>query len=285
MVGFPAARMTDPHTCPICMGAPLPILPPCAVTVMIGGLPAARQTDLCTCIPPPVPDMIAFGSPTVKIMGLPAARMLDPTAKGGLILFGHIFTLIGIVGVPSVVLPSGLVVSQIQNPAGSVSLKVGENMVVQGTPEFQAQVAKDLDKLYATPTGKSLIDSINTPGKKPVKIIETADGNKVNGTTRQGWKQSDGTPGSGSGSTLNYNPNRTQVGDGSEPWMTRPPAVGLGHELVHCEQAQNGTWSDDKTNGTENDELQAAGVPPFENGAHTENKIRKDLGEPPRTRY
>jgi hypothetical protein len=36
MPGQPAARMTDMHTRPLCIGATLPILPPCAPTLLIG---------------------------------------------------------------------------------------------------------------------------------------------------------------------------------------------------------------------------------------------------------
>ena len=66
------------------MGATLPVIPPCAVTVMIGKKPAARMTDLCSCVAPiPVPvDMIIFGSPTVLICGLPASRLLWIKADG-----------------------------------------------------------------------------------------------------------------------------------------------------------------------------------------------------------
>jgi uncharacterized Zn-binding protein involved in type VI secretion len=70
-----------------------PILPPCWPTVLIGGLPAARITDLLTCVGPP--DMIAMGSPTVLIGGLMAARMLDPTIHGGVIVLGWPTVLIG----------------------------------------------------------------------------------------------------------------------------------------------------------------------------------------------
>lgn len=109
MPGFPAARMTDMHTCPICMGAPMPVLPPCCPTVLIGGLPAARQTDLCVCVgpPPAAVDMIAVGSPVVLIGGLPAAFMGAPTAKGGALLPPCCPTvLIGVAPMPVPAVPS-----------------------------------------------------------------------------------------------------------------------------------------------------------------------------------
>ena len=86
----PAARISDMHVCPMFTG-PVPhvggpILPPGAVTVLIGGLPAARVTDMCVCVGPP--DVIALGSMTVLIGGLPAARMGDLTAHGGTIVLG-----------------------------------------------------------------------------------------------------------------------------------------------------------------------------------------------------
>jgi uncharacterized Zn-binding protein involved in type VI secretion len=70
-----------------------PILPPCCPTVLIGSLPAARVTDMATCVGPP--DVIALGSFTVLIGGLPAARMGDMTVHGGVIILGDFTVLIG----------------------------------------------------------------------------------------------------------------------------------------------------------------------------------------------
>jgi uncharacterized Zn-binding protein involved in type VI secretion len=82
------------HVCPmVTPGVPPvphvggPILPPGGVTVLIGGQPAARVGDMCTCVGPP--DAIAMGSTVVTIMGQPAARMGDPTAHGGAIAIGY----------------------------------------------------------------------------------------------------------------------------------------------------------------------------------------------------
>jgi len=93
----PAARVTDMHVCPMVTGIVPhvggPILPPCAVQVLIGGLPAARITDLATCVGPP--DIIVMGSSTVFIQYLPAARILDSTAHGGMIVLGCFTVIIG----------------------------------------------------------------------------------------------------------------------------------------------------------------------------------------------
>jgi len=96
----PAARVGDMHTCPMATpGLPPiphvggPILPPGAVTVMIGFMPAARITDMALCVGPP--DVIAKGSTSVMINGLPAARLGDQTAHGGVIVVGCPTVMIG----------------------------------------------------------------------------------------------------------------------------------------------------------------------------------------------
>lgn len=85
-----AARLTDMHACPMVTGVVPhvggPIVAPGAPTVLIGGLPAARVSDMVTCVGPP--DTIVMGAPKVLIGGLPAARMGDSTAHGGTIVLG-----------------------------------------------------------------------------------------------------------------------------------------------------------------------------------------------------
>ncbi|TVQ36083.1 MAG: type VI secretion protein [Geminicoccaceae bacterium] len=92
----PAARLTDLHVCPVVnvlvphVGGPIVTG---AATVLIGGLPAARVTDSCTCVGPT--DTIVAGSATVLIEQLPAARIGDATAHGGNIVMGLPTVLIG----------------------------------------------------------------------------------------------------------------------------------------------------------------------------------------------
>jgi len=99
-MGQPAARITDMHVCPMMTpGVPPiphvggPILPPGAVTVLIGSMPAARVGDMAVCIGPP--DSIVKGSSTVLINNMPAARLGDMTAHGGSIVLGCPTVLIG----------------------------------------------------------------------------------------------------------------------------------------------------------------------------------------------
>ena len=96
-MGPPAARLGDPHVSPAVTGVVPhvggPILPPCMPTVLIGGMPAARLSDMATCVGPP--SVIVMGSMTVMIGKLPAARLGDPTAHGGVIVFGFPTVLIG----------------------------------------------------------------------------------------------------------------------------------------------------------------------------------------------
>lgn len=97
-MGLPAARVGDMHVCPMINPGPVPhvggpILPPGAITTLIGGMPAARVGDMALCTGPP--DAIAVGSFKTLIGGMPAARMGDMTVHGGTIVVGHPLTLIG----------------------------------------------------------------------------------------------------------------------------------------------------------------------------------------------
>lgn len=275
----PAARITDMHICPMVTGIVPhvggPILPPCEPTVLIGMLPAARITDMLTCVGPP--DIIAMGSPTVLIGGLMAARLGDPTAHGGVIILGCFNVMIGEAGTPggpTVVTPGAPAV------LGGIS--------IVGSPAFQGQVLSDLAAIRNTPTGGKLLDAINSSGKT-VTIQETSGGNSCgysNPAAR--FYDSSGNPGAGTDVTVSYNAKRQTIGP--QAWETRPPAIGLAHELCHAEQAAHGTMA---TGNVPNDskpdpsnpgafaqerkrEVEAVGISPNDTRDFTENKIRNE---------
>jgi uncharacterized Zn-binding protein involved in type VI secretion len=201
----PAARITDMHTCPMVtvlvphVGGP--ILPPCAPTVMIGFLPAARVTDPAVCVGPP--DSIARGAQSVLIGGLPAARLLDLTIHGGLIAIGCPTV---IIGDPAVTFPFSVV----------------------GTTAQITQIQQALAALYSTPSGKALIASIAASGHT-VTIQTTTGGSQCSGAT----------PGVKTDSTVSWNPSQNLPGlPAGDP---RSGAVVLGHELCHADHGANGT--------------------------------------------
>jgi len=112
------------HTCPMVTGIVPhvggPVLPPGVPTVLIDFLPAANVTTMATCVGPP--DIIVKGSAGVFINFLPAARMGDLTAHGGVIVLGSPTCIIGEVGAPSPGagglsgIVAGLVSSGVVNP-------------------------------------------------------------------------------------------------------------------------------------------------------------------------
>jgi len=101
----PAARIGDLHVCPmVTPGTPPiphvggPIATGCP-TVPIGMMPAARVSDMATCVGPP--DSIAKGSLGVMIGFMPAARLGDLTVHGGNIAVGFPTVMIGDIGAGS----------------------------------------------------------------------------------------------------------------------------------------------------------------------------------------
>jgi uncharacterized Zn-binding protein involved in type VI secretion len=95
-MGFPAARLGDPHVCPMAtgpvphVGGPLLVG---AANVLVCKVPAANVGTVCVCCGPP--DTVVRGSATVLIGGRPAARLADQTAHGGVIVMGAPTVLIG----------------------------------------------------------------------------------------------------------------------------------------------------------------------------------------------
>jgi uncharacterized Zn-binding protein involved in type VI secretion len=94
---MPIARITDMHVCPMVTGVVPhvggPILPPGQPNFLVGKLPAAKLSSMCTCVGPP--DVIVKGSTKVLIGKMPAARMLDNTAHGGMVVMGCFTALAG----------------------------------------------------------------------------------------------------------------------------------------------------------------------------------------------
>jgi uncharacterized Zn-binding protein involved in type VI secretion len=308
----PAARVADFHTCPmITPGTPPvphaggPVLPPGAITVLIGGQPAATFGDMCTCIGPP--DSIVQGSASVLIYGRPAARMGDMTAHGGAITVGCMSVLIG---GPTFTTPSVPVTVEDQswwNPSDWWDQIMGNppdvyfgNIVIRGDAAYQARVLADLQALDQTRSGRRLLNSLNNSGRT-VTIENYPNTKEPNATTsyeESATRQSDGSPGTPADVEIHYNPTIDKL-DPQNPnapdWTEGPAPIWLAHELVHADHQTHGTSdsltgkqskNDGLTTDMHNEELNTAGIPPYEghtdgsDSGVTENDIRRDWPSP-----
>lgn len=167
-------------------------------------------------------------------------------------------------------------------------------IMILGRDEFQAQTRSALAELAAIPTGAALLERIAATGKVCV-ITESLMGNKCGyKNVADATVRPDGTPGPGSVTSVLFNPTLEKLG--KEAWQTRPPAIGLGHELIHAMHGAEGTREDTATiaqNGTKADpndstrpqfvkkeELATVGIPPHDKDPVTENALRREWPTP-----
>ncbi|MGI4759976.1 MAG: type VI secretion system tube protein TssD [Janthinobacterium lividum] len=176
----------------------------------------------------------------------------------------------------------------------SSTIQVAATAGPGGPANFANAVHTDLQAIYDTPTGRQLLDSLHASGKKiyihyaPKNSIELSNHN----WTRAFYDLDGVTPGAGLGVGVNYNPTLAKAGE--MPWNTRPPGIGLAHELIHAEQAAYGRMRRfDTANPGGPDarnpakplqvphyELETIGVHPKHSYAYTENKLRAEWNPP-----
>jgi type VI secretion system secreted protein VgrG len=158
---------------------------------------------------------------------------------------------------------------------------------IEGSQAFKDKTLAALKEIRATKSGAALLADITRSGKT-VTIKETHSGNACQGFSGSAFAKPDGRPGSGSNSTVVFNPDRTKIGN--EPWETRPPAIGLAHELVHASHAANGTLDVKPENNDsrpdpadptklaqeKHEEVRTVGVHPYDNEPFSENSIRDE---------
>lgn len=296
--GQPAARIGDMHVCPMQTPAVIPIphvggpLVMGSFTVLTGMVPQSRVTDLAICVGPP--DLVVQGLPTV-LVGMVGGIGGFCAVFGGLL--AGLKSFVG--GYPRAVVDTN----------GKVVTEYNDFITIEGTPEYQAKVVRDLDLIAGTPSGQKLLDSMKDSGKKVRIHTDEGKGNWAwtdppppAGANPPGYLKGDGTPGDPANAEIGYNPDRTSIsGPPGSPYNTadwakspnRPADVGLFHEMVHGDDVMHGRL--DSTQGTnlgpkagtpiDNSELRAAGLPPYDKQDYSENTYRKDRKLPPRTFY
>lgn len=292
----PAARVMDNHVCPITDGPKPHVGGPIitgAWTTLVCNMPQARVTDIALCTGPP--DMIAVGENTVLVGMMGGMGGLGALAGAAMAALGSVL--------------KGGYPKAVQMPDGSVVTEYSKNITIEGTPEYQAKVVRDLDKIKETESGKKLLQSLEASGKKTrIHMTDPGDGNAAwtdpppTTAAAPGYLKPDGSKGDAANTEVWYNPDKTSLsGPPGSPYNdadwakegNRPPEVGLYHELVHCDDMQQGKL--DNSNGDNlgpkagtpipKSELRAAGLPPYENEELSENQYRKEKGLPERTFY
>ncbi|WP_338871348.1 PAAR domain-containing protein [Spirosoma sp. SC4-14] len=241
-MGFPAARMNDPHLCPLSDG-PKPhvggtILPPGVPTVLIGNVGAATLSSPCLCASP-APNLIAKGSAGVFIGKKPAARQFDTTAHGGMITVG---------------LPTVLIGDSSMGPTRAVTLlpngdiMFGPNIIIKADPnnaDFQMQALQALIRLNCTPTMQKAFSAIEGSGNSLtiVPYVPPAGWGPFNAYCQPGAA----TPGkTGTPSTVAWDPNVHSLGG---PPNSVQPADAPGSDVILAHEMIHGTHNATGTNG------------------------------------
>ncbi|PKN57073.1 MAG: hypothetical protein CVU56_12850 [Deltaproteobacteria bacterium HGW-Deltaproteobacteria-14] len=157
---------------------------------------------------------------------------------------------------------------------------------LSGDATFKSGTLLDLGWLMTVGVGQQLIGELAAASF--TTTIEKTDGGNACGydPDADSWETTDTPPqkGPGANATVYYNPARLQIGDGAG-WKTRPPAIGLAHELVHAWTAVNGQRARGVTEGTNNRELQAVGLGAYKDAVISENQFRAAFGLPTRPVY
>lgn len=156
---------------------------------------------------------------------------------------------------------------------------------IDGDEAFKLAVNMDLAWLMTQSVGQELVDAIVGSGKK-LKIEATTGGNETAYEPNDdSYERPDGSPGPGADVTIGYNTQEWNPYGGDEPWMIRPPAIGLAHEMVHAWSGMTGVRALGETDGVRRRELQATGLGEFANAAFSENRFRAAFGMPLRPEY
>jgi uncharacterized Zn-binding protein involved in type VI secretion len=166
----------DFHSCPmvtvlVAHGGG-PIIGPCAPTVPICQQPAARVTDMATCVGPP--DAIVKGAFTTLISGLPAARVTDQTVHGGLI----------VVGCPTVIIGDAVGVLVVQRGNMFIIINPTTHMIyLVGVQEFSGTGASQAYADRASAEINNTWSGPTTVGGQPYTVVAMVQGRYNNGSS------------------------------------------------------------------------------------------------------
>jgi uncharacterized Zn-binding protein involved in type VI secretion len=290
---LPAARVTDNHLCPMVSGLVPhvggPILPPGHLKTQIVGLAAARVSDKATCAGGP--DVIAMGAATVLIGGLPAARATDLTAHGGAIAPPCALSVL--IGGPTFKARAVTMSGDTMMYGSSIKIPYDP-----ANPNFQSDVLAALVRLETSPNMQAALNAIEASGNEVTIIpyVPPPGWGPNNAYCDPEWTlfNDHQRPGVGSDSTVAWDPNVNAFG--ATPSSQPGADIILAHEMIHAAHNADGTQptgpiNSDNINvneerntvglpaGTYNrpgDPLNGTALPNTQGQPYTENGVRQD---------
>jgi uncharacterized Zn-binding protein involved in type VI secretion len=270
---LPASRIGDMHVCPMVtvlvphVGGPFVLG---SFTVLVGGVPQSRVTDMLVCVGPP--DILVKGSPTVMV-GMVGAMGMVGLVMGGLL--AGLKNFIG--GYPKATLDS----------KGNIVTQYNSQITIEGSAVYQATTIADLDTFLATDTGKRWAKAYAKTGKhitiKPIPPGTQQNNGFTHAESKGAYPKSDGSHGDGSDSTILYNPSDTSeytAADGGTE--TQPPYQTLGHEMIHGlhnGQGNNLAGNKQPSPYDNEEESQTIGVNGHDSDDITEKTMESDAGQ------
>ncbi len=190
------------------------------------------------------------------------------------------------------------------NPGDGSFTYGGSGIKVVGSPDFADKTLQTLGGIDSTPTGKKLIDNLQSNGKTatikeatPAEAAASgggeATGDSWNVMPAGNYTDSNGNPvtsnGQGDNSTVKWVPgygaqyNVKDPATGTTTTKTQPDEALLGHELDHADHNARGNnqsqTPDPKDSTGDQEESQTIGINDHKDKEVTENNILKDLGE------
>jgi hypothetical protein len=197
-------------------------------------------------------DLVAEGAASVYVEQLPMAAMGHATLHGG--------TIVGALS-PNVFV-------------GGLTFALPACVTIDGPPEFQNKVLRDMWLLSRMPSGEALFAQLEQNGKR-ITIVPYDD--PANSFVR---------PGDDGDSIVHYNPNlQVLTLDRAGNLLWTPPPIGLAHELIHAEHNGSGTNAhgmDPLLPNNPREETKTIGVGSYEGAYPTENSFRRDMHLPER---
>ncbi|HEX5082658.1 MAG TPA: M91 family zinc metallopeptidase [Blastocatellia bacterium] len=181
-----------------------------------------------------------------------------------------------------------------------LAVKYQGGIIIKGDKDFVDKTQRRLEEIAGVPTGAGLLGSLASRGLT-VTIVPSsrmsearpdnyraavAPGKALRWTDESGRERAVRGCGSGSNTTIKYNPDLSSIGFAAA-WQKQPPAIWLAHELIHADDAAHGRMDPEMIDGVRNYERQAIGLPPYESKEFTENRLRAEWSEPqpPRPLY